>query len=84
VSSRRDVTGIIAMSVATQAGLGSQLASLVANDLDPSYVEHLLQDLVELDVEAVPEMATRALGPVEMTTVVVGDTAANALSPSTA
>jgi zinc protease len=72
-SSRRYLTGVVAMASATQAELAGILASLVGNDLDPSYLEGFVQELGQLDAEAVSEVAARSLGPVRMTTVVVGD-----------
>lgn len=82
-SSRRYVTGVVAMTSATQAGLADVLASLVANDLDPSYLEDFVRELARVDAEAVAEVAARSLGPAGMTTVVVGDAdeVADALSP---
>ncbi|MDA8315573.1 MAG: pitrilysin family protein [Actinomycetota bacterium] len=82
-SSRRYVTGVIAMSSATQAGLASVLANLVGNDLDPPYLETFIEALARVDTEAVSDVAARSLGPAGMTTVVVGDADAvtDALSP---
>ncbi len=82
-SSRRYVTGVIAMSSATQAGLASVLASLVGNDLDPPYLEALVDALGRVDDEALSEVAARTLGPASMTTVVMGDAdvVADAISP---
>ncbi|MGH8987276.1 MAG: M16 family metallopeptidase [Acidimicrobiales bacterium] len=72
-SSRRYVAGVVAMAASTQAELASLLASLVSNDLDPSYLESFLRDLADLDTGLVSTVARRALGPAAMTTVVVGD-----------
>lgn len=72
-SSRRYLTGIVAMASATQAALADILASLLGNDLDPSYLEGFLRELGELDAEGMSKVAARSLGPVGMTTVVVGD-----------
>ena len=82
-SSRRYVTGVVAMSSATQGGLAGVLASLVGNDLDPPYLEAFVDALARVDAEAVSEASARALAPAAMTTVVVGDAdvVADALSP---
>jgi len=82
-SSRRYVTGVIAMSSATQAGLASVLANLVGNDLDPPYLEAFVDALGRVDGEALSKVAARSLGPASMATVVVGDAdvVADALSP---
>jgi len=72
-SSRRYVIGTIAMAAATQAELADTLAGVVTKGLDPSYLQSFVQELTELDVAAVSEEAARSLGPVGMTTVVVGD-----------
>ncbi len=82
-SSRRYVTGVVAMSSATQAGLAGVLASLVGNDLDPPYLEDFVDALARVDAEAVSEVSARSLAPARMTTVVVGDAdvVADALSP---
>ena len=72
-TSRRYVTGVVAMASASQAALAGMLADLVADDLDPSYLEVFARELAELDTEPVAEVAARSLAPVGMTTVVVGD-----------
>ena len=82
-SSRRYITGVVAMSSSSQAGLADVLASLVGNDLDPPYLEEFVDALARVDAEAVSRVAARSLGPASMTTVVVGDADAvvDALSP---
>lgn len=77
---RRYVTGVLAMSSATQAGLAGLLGSILANDLEPAYLEQFSRDLADVDAAAVREAAARFLGPAAMTTVVVGDADAVARS----
>lgn len=72
-AARRYAMGITTMATATQSGLADSLAILVARGLEPSYLEQLLRDLAALDPAAVAEASRRALAPVGMTTVVVGD-----------
>ena len=72
-TSRRYVTGVVAMASASQAALAGMLASLVANDLDPSYLEAFVRELADLGAEPVAKVAARSLAPAGMTTVVVGD-----------
>ena len=72
-TSRRYVTGVVAMASASQAALAGMLADLVADDLDPSYLEAFVRELAELGTEPVAKVAARSLAPVSMTTVVVGD-----------
>jgi zinc protease len=70
---RRYMMGTLTMTAATQAGMCGLLASLVMDDLPPSYLEGLLREFAMLDVEAVWRAASSSLGPGHMTTVVLGD-----------
>jgi zinc protease len=72
-TSRRYLAGIVAMASASQAALAGMLAGLVANDLDPSYLEAFVRELAELDAEPVAKAAARSLAPAGMATVIVGD-----------
>ena len=74
-AARRYVTGSLAMSASTQAGLASLLAALVSYGLDPGYLERYARDLAAVDPGAVQAAAARYLGPARVTTAIVGDAA---------
>lgn len=78
-AARRFVTGVLAMGAATQAGLAGLLGDLLAQGLDPSYLEQFTRELAAVDEAAVADAAARFLGPAAMTTVIVGD--ADIVSP---
>lgn len=70
---RRYMMGTLTMTAATQAGMCGLLASLLMDDLPPSYLDGLLRELAGLDAEAVQRAASSSLGPGHVTTVVLGD-----------
>jgi zinc protease len=72
-AARRYVTGLLAMGAATQAGLAGLLGGLLAQGLEPSYLERFSHELAVVDAGDVASAAARFLGPAAMTTVVVGD-----------
>jgi predicted Zn-dependent peptidase len=74
-AARRYVTGSLAMSASTQAGLATLLAALVSYGLEPGYLERYARDLAAVDAGAVQAAAARYLGPARVTTAIVGDAA---------
>jgi predicted Zn-dependent peptidase len=74
-AARRYVQGTLAMGIQTQAGLTSYLATLVSAGLPVTYLRDYPAALDHVTVEQVLEAARRFLGPVQLTTALVGDAA---------
>ncbi len=72
-TARRFVTGVLAMAAATQAGLAGLLGGLLAQGLEPLYLERFTRQLADVDVATIADAAAKFLGPSAMTIVVVGD-----------
>jgi zinc protease len=72
---RQYLIGTIALSTATQAGLASNLVSLLGADLDPSWLAEHSARLAKVTVDEVSAAAARFFGPAGFVGVVVGDAA---------
>jgi len=75
-AARRYAVGTLALSTATQAGLASTLAALVADGLDAGYLVDHPRELQAVTVDDVRAAARRWLAPTALQTVLVGDAAA--------
>jgi zinc protease len=80
------LTGLLALQTATQAGLAGVLETLLADDLDVSWLREHPAALARATVDDVLEQARRFLAPAALATIVVGDAArvgeaVGALSP---
>lgn len=73
VAAKRYLTGTLAMSVQTQSGLASYLATLVASGLDVGYLRDLPRRVEATAATAVREAASHFLAPHRLVTVMVGD-----------
>lgn len=65
--------GALALSASTQAGLAATLSTLLAQDLDVSWLRDHPKRLLDVTPDEVHEMASRVLAPSAMVTTVVGD-----------
>ncbi len=72
-NARRYALGSFAYSTATQAGMASTIASLVADGTSPSYLRSYPEALREVSVDEVNAQAARYLVPQEMVKVLLGD-----------
>jgi predicted Zn-dependent peptidase len=63
----------MALSIQTQAGLASMIDSLVAADLDLTYLREYRTRLESVTVDDVLTMSRRYLAPRGLLTVMVGD-----------
>jgi len=75
-AARRYAVGTLALSTATQAGLASTLAALVADGLDATWLQEHPRALGAVTREDVRAAARRWLAPANLLTVLVGDAAA--------
>jgi len=80
------LTGLLALQSATQAGLAGVLETLLADELDVSWLREHPAALARATVDDVLEQARRFLAPAGLATIVVGDAssvgeAVAALSP---
>lgn len=73
VAAKRYLTGTLAMSVQTQSGLASYLATLLASGLDLGYLRDLPRRVEATGTAAVREAAARFFSPRRLVTVMVGD-----------
>jgi predicted Zn-dependent peptidase len=74
-SARRYLQGTLAMSIQTQAGLTSYLATLAAGGLGIEYIRDYPAALDRVTVEAVQRVAATFMAPRRLITLVVGDAA---------
>lgn len=74
-AAKRYLAGTLAMSIQTQAGLASYLATLASNGLDAGYLRDFPRQAEQLGAAEVQEAAARFLAPRRLLTVMVGDTA---------
>jgi zinc protease len=74
-AARRYLQGTLAMSIQTQAGLTSYLATLAGQGLGIAYLRDYPGALERVTVEDVQRVAAKYLAPRQLVTVIVGDAA---------
>jgi zinc protease len=72
-AARRYAIGSFLYSTATQAGLASTLARLLADDVGPGYLGAYPARLSRVTLDEVNEAAQRYLAPSRLSTIIVGD-----------
>jgi zinc protease len=72
-AARRYLVGTLLLETATQSGLASMLAALVASGVDPGYLWAHPTRVAKTERSAVDEAARRYWAPSALATVVVGD-----------
>ncbi|HVE94647.1 MAG TPA: hypothetical protein VNB24_06975, partial [Acidimicrobiales bacterium] len=72
-AARRYLAGQLALSIQTQAGLASYLASLTAQGLDLNYLRELPAATERVTVDDVQSVASTFLAPAALSGVMVGD-----------
>ncbi|MGA8296514.1 MAG: pitrilysin family protein [Acidimicrobiales bacterium] len=72
-ASRRYAIGSFLYSTATQAGLASTLARLLADGVEPSYLGSYPAKLSRVSLAEANDAARRYLAPSQLSTIVVGD-----------
>ncbi|MGB9112588.1 MAG: pitrilysin family protein [Acidimicrobiales bacterium] len=72
-AARRYAIGTFLASTATQSGLASTLARLLADEVEPGYLASYPASLRRVTLSEVDEAARKFLAPSRFTTIVVGD-----------
>lgn len=72
-AARTYVAGVTSLSIQTQGGMASTLATLYSAGLKASYLGTLQRNLSEVTLDSVREVAAKFLIPTRMSTVLLGD-----------